>query len=64
MVRPAPATAGARLSVVVENDSPAPRVKPMAAADNVSDRVLDGGMAVLVKTATDTWALAGDIANS
>jgi len=35
-----------------------------AAADNVSDRVLDGGMAVLVKTATDTWALAGDIANS
>ena len=35
-----------------------------AAADAQSDRVLDGGMAVLIKTATDTWALSGDIATS
>ncbi len=35
-----------------------------AAADAQSDRVLDGGTAVLIKTATDTWALTGNIADS
>ena len=35
-----------------------------AAATAQSDRVLDGGTAVLIKTATDTWALSGDIATS
>ena len=35
-----------------------------AAADNQSDRVLDGGTAALIKTATNTWALSGDIATS
>ncbi len=29
-----------------------------------SDRVFDGGTAVLIKTASDTWSLAGDIADS
>lgn len=35
-----------------------------AAATAQSDRVLDGGTAVLIKIATDTWALSGDIADS
>jgi hypothetical protein len=35
-----------------------------AAADAQSDRVRDGGTAVLIKTATNTWALSGDIADS
>lgn len=35
-----------------------------AAATAQSDRVQDGGRAVLIKTATDTWSLGGDIANS
>ena len=35
-----------------------------AAATAQSDRVLDGGTAALIKTAVDTWSLAGDIANS
>ncbi len=29
-----------------------------------SDRVVDGGTAVLIKIATDTWALSGDLADS
>ena len=35
-----------------------------AAATAQSDRVLDGGRAALIKTATDTWSLAGNIADS
>ncbi len=35
-----------------------------AAATAQSDRVLDGGRAVLIKTATDTWSFGGDIATS
>ncbi len=35
-----------------------------AAATVQSDRVVDGGTAVLIKTASDTWALSGDIADS
>ena len=35
-----------------------------AAATAQSDVVADGGMAVLIKTATDTWALSGDIRDS
>jgi hypothetical protein len=31
------------------------------AADAQSDHIVPGGMAVLIKTATNTWALAGDI---
>ena len=35
-----------------------------AAATAQSDRVLDGGTAVLIKTAINTWSLSGDISDS